>query len=207
MRHHRPELAQAVIGPRSNIDKGLACLSSGMARLLLLFALLFALPAHAADGLYLGGGIGVATFKDNLDTGGSFDANDAAYRVFAGWRFDLVPIIDVAVEAAYTDFGKPSQNVAPSGDARFKLHGPSVAGLLIFPLGPLDLYGKAGMLDAKLERNVGGTTTSSSGTSGFYGAGIGFYLWKVGIRAEYERYQVKDVDRVQMLSVNALFQF
>lgn len=169
--------------------------------------LVIALPARAADGLYLGGGIGVATFKDSLDTGGTFDADDASYRVFAGWRFDLIPLIDVAVEAAYTDFGKPSQNVPPSGDARFKLHGVSAAGLLIFPLGPLDLYGKAGVIESRLERSAAGTTATSSGTSGFYGAGVGFYVWKLGIRAEYERYQIKDVDRVQMLSVNALFQF
>ena len=169
--------------------------------------LMVSLAAQAADGPYLGGGIGKATFRDNLDTGGTFDTDDATYRVFAGWRFDLIPLIDVAVEAAYTDFGKPSQNVPPSGDARFRLHGASVAGLLIFPLGPLDLYGKAGMIESRLERTVAGTSATSSGTSGFYGAGIGFYLWKIGIRAEYERYQVKDVDRVQMLSVNALFQF
>ena len=178
-----------------------------MARFLLLLALLIALPAHAADGPYVGGGIGVATFKDNLDTGGTFDADDAAYRVFAGWRFDLIPLIDVAVEAAYTDFGRPSQNVPPSGDARLKLQGASAAGLLIFPLGPLDLYGKAGVIESRLERTVGGATAKSSGTSGFYGAGIGFYVWKLGIRAEYERYQIKDVDRVHVLSVNALFQF
>ena len=50
-------------------------------------------------------------------------------------------------------------------------------------------------------------TTSRTGTDPFYGVGAGFYVWKIGIRAEYERYKIKDVDRVQMFSVNALFQF
>jgi len=40
-----------------------------------------------------------------------------------------------------------------------------------------------------------------------YGVGGGFYVWKLGHRAEYERYKIKDLDRVQMSSVNALFQF
>jgi len=32
----------------------------------------------------------------------------------------------------------------------------------------------------------------------FYGVGAAFYFWKIGIRAEYEQYKIKDVDRVQM---------
>jgi OOP family OmpA-OmpF porin len=170
---------------------------------------LSSLPAGylcAADGPYLGAGLGVTTVRDDIDTGGTFDADDGSYRAFAGWRFDAVPIIDLAVEAAYTQFGKPSQNVAGE-EARYKLRGPSAAGLLIVPLGPIDLYGKAGVLWWSLDRDLGASSLSRSGSDPFYGAGIGFYLWKIGIRAEYERFQVKDVDRVQMLSVNALFQF
>jgi len=48
---------------------------------------------------------------------------------------------------------------------------------------------------------------SRRGTDAFYGAGIGFSLWILAFRAEYERFQIKDVDRVQMLSLNVLFQF
>jgi hypothetical protein len=91
--------------------------------------------------------------------------------------------------------------------AEFKLHGAYAAGLLIFPLGPIDLYGKGGVIEAKTESSVGGMSTSRSSSSGFYGAGVGLRVWKIGLRAEYERYQIKDVDRVQMLSVSALFQF
>ena len=167
---------------------------------------------HATDGPYLGAGLGIATVKDNLDTGGSFDSEDGSYKVFAGWRFDLVPVIDLAVEAAYTDFGRPSQVVTASATAtsqnvEFKLHGPSVAGLLILPLGPFDVYGKGGAIQWKAERNVAGSITTKSGSDAFYGAGVGFYFWKLAVRAEYERYQIKAVDRVQMFSINALFQF
>lgn len=55
--------------------------------------------------------------------------------------------------------------------------------------------------------SVNGSTTGRSGTDAFYGAGIGFYLGVLAFRAEYERFQIKEVDRVQMLSVSALFQF
>ena len=171
-------------------------------------ALLSGLPvsyAHAASGLYLGAGLGQATVKD--DTGsGNFDASDAAFKVFAGYRFNLIPIIDLAAEVGYTDFGKPSQDIGGQR-AQFKLHGFDAAGLLIFPLGPIDLYGKAGVLSWSLDATAAGTTSSKTGSDPFYGAGIGFYLWKVGIRAEFEQYKIKDVDRVQMYTLNALFQF
>ena len=161
---------------------------------------------HAADGLYLGAGIGAASFKDDLESGVTFDDEDAAYKAFIGWRFDAVPVIDLAVEAAYTDFGEPSQGVNAQ-QFEINLRGPSIAGLLILPLGPLDLYAKAGIIDWKLDRTSAGTTRSSSGNDPFYGAGIGFYIWKLAFRAEYERFEIQDFDRVEMGSVHALFQF
>ena len=118
---------------------------------------------HAADGLYLGAGIGAASFKDDLESGITFDEEDAAYKAFIGWRFDAVPVIDLAVEVAYTDFGKPSQGVNAQ-QFEIKLRGPSIAGLLILPLGPLDLYAKAGVIDYELDRTSAGTTRSSWAT-------------------------------------------
>jgi hypothetical protein len=160
---------------------------------------------QAADGFYIGADIGAATLREEIDTE-TLDTDDASYKAFIGYRFDAIPVIDLAIEAAYTDFGRPSQNLNGQ-DARLKLTGPSVAGLLIFPLGPIDLYGKGGWISWKSEASSGGSTSSTSGTDTFYGAGIGFYLWKIGIRAEYERFQIKDIDRVEMVSLSALFQF
>ena len=161
--------------------------------------------AHAASGLYLGAGLGQATVRD--DTGsGNFDANDAAYKAFAGYRFNMLPIIDLAAEVGYNDFGKPSQSIGGQ-NVQFKLHGFDAAGLLIFPLGPLDFYGKVGVLSWSLDASGFGSSSSKTGTDPFYGVGVGFQIWKLGIRGEYERYKIKDLDNVQMLSVSALFQF
>jgi len=167
--------------------------------------------ATAADGLYIGLGLGASTVKDEFQTS-TFEADDFAYRGFVGWRFNGVPIVDFAVEGAYTNFGKPSQILYPSTgvppeNVEYALHGPSLAGLVILPLGPFDLYAKGGVLDWKLDQTVDGTTTSRSGTSGFYGVGGGFYLWKLAFRAEYARYQVQDVDRLQTLTLDVLLQF
>jgi outer membrane protein with beta-barrel domain len=161
--------------------------------------------AHAASGLYVGAGIGQASVKDGTSSG-NFDASDASYKAFVGYRFNLIPIIDLAAEAGYTDFGKPSQSIGGQ-NVQFKLHGADAAGLLIFPLGPLDFYGKVGILSWSFDSSVGGASSSKTGTDPFYGVGAGFQIWKIGIRGEYEYYKIKDVDRVQMFTLNALFQF
>lgn len=163
------------------------------------------LPGHAADGFYLGAGIGLATIRGDIDAE-ALDSDDTAARFFAGWRFDQVPVIDLAVEGAYTDFGRPSQTI-DGREVRYNLDGASLAGLLILPVGPLDFYGKLGALSWRSELSDDGAKTERSGFDPFYGVGFGFYLWKIGIRAEYERFDIKDVDRVEMFSVQALFQF
>ena len=100
------------------------------------FSLFFVPTLHAADGLYLGAAIGQAGIKDNINTE-TFDSNDAAYKAFIGWRFK-VPVVNLAVEGAYTDFGKPSQTLGGQS-VETKLHGPS--GRIASPatLGPCSL--------------------------------------------------------------------
>ena len=161
-------------------------------------------PQLHAEGLYLGAAIGQAGIKDNINTD-TFDSNDAAYKAFIGWRFK-VPVVNFAVEGAYTDFGKPSQTLG-SQRVETKLHGPSVAGLVILPLGPFDLYGKGGAINWSADTTIGGATTSKSGTDAFYGLGVGLNLGPFGLRAEYERFQIKDIDRVDLFSLSALLQF
>ena len=178
-------------------------LASTLAALLL--GSLGVLPLYAADGLYLGAGIGKAGIKDNINTD-TFDEDDAAYKAFIGWRFKTLPALDLAIEGAYTDFGKPSQTLSGQRVER-NLTGPSIAGLGILALGPIDLYGKLGVINWDMDTTSGGSTSNRSGTDGFYGFGLGFYIWKLGFRAEYERFQIKDVDRMDLLSVSALFQF
>jgi hypothetical protein len=164
----------------------------------------FFVPSLHAEGLYLGAAIGQAGIKDNINTE-TFDVNDAAYKAFVGWRFK-VPVVNLAVEGAYTDFGKPSQTVGAQR-VETKLHGPSVAGLVILPLGPFDLYGKGGAINWSADTTIGGAMTSKSGTDAFYGVGAGLNLGPFGLRAEYERFQIKDIDRVDLFSLSALFQF
>jgi hypothetical protein len=65
-------------------------------------SLLLALPAQAADsGFYLGAGAGQAQVKDQ-----NFSESSTPYRGFAGYRFGIIPLIDLAAEVGYMDLGK-----------------------------------------------------------------------------------------------------
>ena len=54
-------------------------------------------------------------------------------------------VVDRMAAVLRTEFGNPSQVVAGQ-NIQFKLSGASIAGLLIVPLGPVDLFGKAGLM-------------------------------------------------------------
>jgi hypothetical protein len=167
----------------------------------------FALPAaHAADsGFYLGGGLGTARQEGSF-LNGNFDKEDTAKRVFAGYRFGWLPILDIAAEAGYRDFGKPNTDFSGSR-AEVRMTGFDAAALVILPILPIDLYGKAGVLRYDLDRSAGATTLNATGNAAFYGVGAGFRVWRVNIRAEYERFNVPELQRSDMFSVNAYFRF
>ncbi|HEY1290062.1 MAG TPA: outer membrane beta-barrel protein [Burkholderiales bacterium] len=177
-----------------------------------LASVLFISSASAADsGLYLGIGAGQGTIRDHPDNPNgigtiSFDAEDTSYKLFAGYRLGALPFLDFAFEGSYIDFGKPSQT--SSGQrVEYKLHGFDAAGLAIFPLGPVDLYGKLGALYWSSDKTLGGSTASKTGSNAFYGVGVGLRLGALGLRAEYERFDIGDLDRVEMYSLSALIKF
>lgn len=170
------------------------------------------LVAGAADsGIYIGAGVGQGHIRDQTadPAGGgtiSFDAKEHAYKGFVGYRFGALPIFDVALEAGYTKFGNAAQT-SLGQDINYKLHGATGAALLIFPLGPIDLIGKAGAIRWSVDKSIGGTDTSKTGTAGFVGAGVGMRVWKLGLRAEYEYFDVKNIHGAEMVSVSAILQF
>jgi hypothetical protein len=174
-------------------------------------ALLVVSAAAAADsGIYLGGGVGRGVIHDQQTVPGvgtlTLDAKHSTYKGFIGYRFAGLPIVDLAAEAAYTDFSTPS-TTSSGQNFQYTLHGPSAAALAILPLGPVDLFGKWGVMSWNLDRSVNNVNTTNKGTSPVYGAGVGFWLGPVGVRAEYEYFAVKNIQSAQMASVSLLFQF
>lgn len=168
-------------------------------------ALLLAMSnaAIAADnGFYLGGSVGQAKLKfDNLAglSAVDFDGNDTAFKVIAGLR----PIDWFAVEAAYVDFGNPDDVVAGE---RFDadVNGITAFGVGFLALGPVDLFGKVGLInwDSNFEGGL-----DSNGTDLAYGAGVQFRVWSLSLRAEYEGFDVGDADDLNMISLGVTYTF
>ncbi len=162
--------------------------------------------AHAADsGFYLGGGTGTARIEASFP-GGDLRKDETMWRAFAGYRFGWLPFLDVAVEGGYRDFGKANTDVAGSR-AEVGLTGFDAAGLLILPILPVDLYAKAGVMRYDVDKTIGGSSSSATGTRNFYGVGVGFRIWRVNVRAEYERFDVPELKRSDAYSINAYFRF
>jgi opacity protein-like surface antigen len=161
------------------------------------------LPAVAADnGFYLGGSIGQANLKiDDLTNGIStadFDADDTAFKLIAGIR----PLDWLGVEAAYVNFGEPEDTVLGE---KLKADGDGISAFAVgfLATGPVDLFAKVGLIswDSKISGSF-----DDSGTDLAYGAGAQFRVLGLSIRAEYEKFEISDVD-LDMISVGLTYTF
>lgn len=174
-----------------------------------------AMPAEAKqNGFYLGASVGASTiavsdFDDDL---GDIDFSDSGtgYKIFAGYRF----IHFFAVEGSYVDFGSRTDTLdSDIGeiDAEIGVTGWDLFAVGVLPIGPVDLFAKVGGIrwgaDIKAYLDDVSDGESDSGTDLAYGVGIGFRLWRLALRGEFEMFDVEDSDDVYMVSIGAAFVF
>ena len=165
----------------------------------LLGAVLATGAATAADnGIYLGGSVGQA--NADIDAGlVQVDGDDTGFKLIAGIR----PLDFLGFEFNYVDFGEiESGPLQAESDA--------IAGYVVgfLPLGPVDLFGKAGAVNSDTSVNGDlGEAFSSDGTDLAYGVGLQFRLLGLSARLEYEIFDVDDVEDLNMLSVGLTYTF
>ena len=152
--------------------------------------------AGADSGVYIGIGAGNATVKDS-----GFEESDSAYKLFGGYNFGVVPLVDLAVEASYVDFGKPSNSTST-----VDVSGLNAFGLAGLSFGPFGIFAKAGILSWNSDATIGGASGSDSGTDTGYGIGARFAIGSFAVRAEYELYDIDNAD-LDMVSVSGVFTF
>lgn len=170
------------------------------------------LVAAADSGFYIGGSLGGATLEAEFDPGdipvpnlpSSIDEDDTAYKVFAGYRFDL-PAIDLGIEAGYVDFGEPEVDILGE-ELVLDPTGINLWGIAALDAGVIDIFAKLGYIMWDVEAKILGESVSDDGTDIGYGVGISFGLGPVEIRGEYELYDIEDAD-LSMLSLGIVFQF
>jgi hypothetical protein len=163
------------------------------------------LPAAAADnGFYLGLGVGQANLKiddltDNVIANDDFDGDDLSYKFIAGIR----PLDWFGVEASYVNFGKPEDTVAGQ---KLKAEGDGISAFAVgfLATGPVDLFAKVGLIS--WDSKIGSGAFDDDGSDLAYGVGAQFRLLSLSVRAEYEKFDISDVD-LDMISVGVTYTF
>ena len=166
-------------------------------------------PAESQAGGYIGGSLGQAYIEVDAGTPAvpqTFDENDFGFKAFAGYEFNLVAIT-LGLELDYVDFGAPAGDVAGT---QFEVEADGIAGFGTagFDLGPLDIYGKYGMVSWDASISIDGIDAGSDdGTDPAYGVGVKFGVGPLEVRGEYEIYDLADSEDVTMLSVGLVWRF
>ena len=187
-----------------NVFKGMA--ASAAASVLLLSG-----PAMADSGFYVGGSVGNTTlqvdFQDPIGGGPlTFDENDFSWKLFGGYTFDL-PVINLGVEAGYRDLGGPSATLAAQAYG-IDVTSWDAFGVAGFDLGPVNVFGKLGFVSWDADLTVAGFDAGSDdGTDTAYGVGASINLGSFALRAEYEMFDVSDVEDLYMLSAGFVYTF
>ena len=177
----------------------LACVLVGMANL-----------AQAGDdsGIYIGGSVGSANidYSDNGDDI-DFDDDDLGYKIFVGYNFGIIPLIDLGIEGSYVDFGSQDGKIAGASGNEVEATAWSAFGVAGLTFGPFGIFAKAGVAEWNVDvdpRNA--RSFSESDNDAAYGIGAKFQTASFAIRAEYEMFELGDVD-MDFYSVGAAYTF
>lgn len=169
-------------------------------------------PVLAADepGFYLGGAIGQMSLDDDgvcaLMT--SCETEDTGFKLFGGYRFNR----NFALEAGYANLGETRAAHIAIGNETDEITTLLFDVVGVLPLNEqFSLFGKIGVHAWQVEQS--GTifgmpfSDSADGTDLTFGLGAQYdFNEKLGIRAEWERFDVDNTD-VDLLSAGVVFRF
>jgi outer membrane protein with beta-barrel domain len=166
--------------------------------------LAMATSASLAGPLYFGASVGETKIKAE-ESGFNFDGSATSYKIYAGYRFFKF----FGVEASYLDFGSPDDSSGGT-DVSVSATGWDAFAVGVLPFGKhFEIFGKYGLVFWNSDTDVSGSgTNSDSGNDTVYGAGLAFIFGKhLGVRGEYERYNIQNTDSVDIVSIGADFRF
>ena len=180
-----------------------------MRKLLLASTLaLFAGAAQADDellGLYAGAGITRAKVEDIFHT--DFNLSNTSWKVYAGFRPVGFPL---GIDVDYMDLGSAAAGTFEGiAHADAKAFAAYAVGYLPIPVPNIDVYGKAGLARWQFSGNVtqpGLFSVSDNGTDFAWGVGGQVhFLERFAVRIEYEHFNIRDADDVQLYSLGVSY--
>jgi len=155
-----------------------------------------------ADGIYLGGSLGNASIDDTIPVSESvqdidYKSDDTAYKLFIG-----MGIAQFAVETGYVNFGGTRNSGTDTAMTAL-----DAFGMLHVGLGPLGVFGKVGFVRWDYDVNNIARSYKKDGTDVAYGLGAQFDLGSIAVRAEYELFDVGEVNDLYLFSVGVTVPF
>lgn len=159
------------------------------------------LPGAMAGG-YIGASAGQGSTSFDAGGGTNFDASATSYKVLGGYRV----LKFFGVEGDYRDFGSQRETVSGE-EITLDTTAFDLFAVGVLPLGLFEVFGKAGYTMWDAEVSALSQSVSDSGNDMAFGVGAGYAFGKVGVRLEYEMFDIADADDVSMVSVGAEFRF
>jgi OmpA-OmpF porin, OOP family len=174
-----------------------------MTRKLVMAVLLLGLAGScsfaAGSGLFIGAGAGYSSQELSISTT-NFKDNTTAWKVFVGHA----PMKFFSYEAGYIDFGSAEDQSIKLDTTGWTLE---LTGTI--PLGSfIEIYGKGGYLWWDSKATSSGSSDTTSGSDWIYGAGAKLIIAKkLGLRLEYEKYDIADTKSVYLVSAGFEWRF
>lgn len=166
---------------------------------------LWTLGAIAADnGFYVGVSVGQAGVEVTDDLSGlDLDDEDTGFKGIVGFR----PLDFIGFELNYVDLGSPSTDFAGTS-VEISSTGLDVFVVGFITLPVVDIFAKVGFIawDAELASPAFGTV-SESGEDLAYGAGVQLKFGSASVRAEYEIFDISDLEDANMISLGFTWTF
>ncbi len=105
------------------------------------------------------------------------------------------------------DFGNPSNILSDGTSVQYGLTGWDGFGLIGGNIGPIGLFGKAGMISWDSDVNIGSANNSYSGSDPAYGLGVKVQVMALALRFEYEYFDIERFDSVSLASFSIAYTF
>jgi len=169
--------------------------------------LVFSLGSSFAQGIYIGASIGNSFYGDKFDLGNEvkeINENSTGYKFFGGFSSKSF----FQIEGGFRNLGTVKTDIE-GYSVESKTSGWDVYGMgRLQVLNLIDLFAKAGAFFWKTESGiVSQVLGEDSGTAFAWGLGAGVHLGPIGVRLEWENFQIQDPATLSMLSLGATFGF
>ena len=166
--------------------------------------ILTAIPLFAGPmGIYYGGSVGQSFIQTKVGDIGEkdlkLDGNDFAWKAYAGVR--MAP--SFGIEGGFRQLGSVKSK---KNDTTYlsKTSGYDLSAVGTISLGVIDVFAKGGAFwwDQEIEDRRGKDTIG--GTNFTWGFGAAVHFGGLGVRADWERFELAEFDQLSMLSVGVV---